>query len=115
MPATPSILHLSPTTTPSPINSAPPTISTIISWEASINQTAIFKFLVHLKQGLGDIKESLSEMKKLVKQCFNQVDSMLAEMKVPQHDKPPTALSSVAEGSIIASTRSDVQCGRECR
>ena len=81
IPATPSTLCLSPTTTPSPINSAPPTISTIVPWRANINQTAIFELLAHLKQGLGDIKEGLNKMKKSVEQCFDQVNSMLADMK----------------------------------
>ena len=41
----------------------------------------IIETLVWLKQGLVDIKEGLGEMKKSVKQHFDQVDTVLVEMK----------------------------------
>ena len=74
-----STSHLTPTTI-SPIKSVPHTTSTIIPREANIDWT-IIETLVQLKQGLVNMKEGLSEMKKSVKQHFNQVDTVLAEMK----------------------------------
>ena len=41
----------------------------------------IIETLAWLKQGLINMKEGLGEMKKLVEQCFNQVDRVLADMK----------------------------------
>ena len=63
------------------VESVPHTLSTIIPQESDINQTMIIKTLVQLKQGLVDMKEGLGKMVKLVEQRFNQVDSVLVEMK----------------------------------
>ena len=41
----------------------------------------IVETLAWLEQGLINMKEGLGEMKKSVKQHFNQVNTMLAEMK----------------------------------
>ena len=41
----------------------------------------IVETLVQLKQGLVNIKEGLGKIKKLVKQRFDQVDTVLVEMK----------------------------------
>ena len=41
----------------------------------------IIETLAWLEQGLVNMKEGLSEMAKSVEQCFNQVDSVLAEIK----------------------------------
>ena len=64
----------------SPVESVPHTASTIIPQEADIDRT-IIETLAQLEQGLVNMKEGLGEMKKLVKQHFDQVDTVLAEMK----------------------------------
>ena len=74
-----STSHLTPTAI-SPIKSVPRTASTIIPQEANIDQT-IIETLAQLEQGFVNMKEGLSKMKKSVKQCFNQVNTVLAEMK----------------------------------
>ena len=71
--------HLSPTAI-SPVKSVPRTTSTIIPREANINRS-IVETLVRLEQGLIDMKEGLSKMKMSVEQCFDQVDTVLVEMK----------------------------------
>ena len=81
MAAAPSTSHLTPPTTTSPIKSLPHTLSIVIPWEPDIDQTTIIETLAWLEKGLIDMKEGLSKMAKLVKQCFNQVDSVLAEIK----------------------------------
>ena len=48
--------------------------------EADIDRS-IVETLAWLEQGLIDMKEGLSEMKMSVEQRFDQVDTMLAEMK----------------------------------
>ena len=71
--------RLSPTAI-SPIESVPCTASTIIPREADIDQS-IVETLAWLEQGLVNMKEGLSEMKMSVEQRFDQVDTVLAEMK----------------------------------
>ena len=71
--------RLSPTAI-SPVESVPRTTSTIIPQEADIDRL-IVETLARLEQGLIDMKEGLSEMKMSVKQCFDQVNTVLAEMK----------------------------------
>ena len=78
--AAPSTLCLTPTAT-SPIESVPHTLSTIVPLEPDIDQMTIIETLAWLKQGLVDMKEGLSKMVKLVDQCFDQVNSVLVEMK----------------------------------
>ena len=74
-----STSRLTPTTI-SPVESVPCTTSTIIPQEADIDRS-IVETLAWLEQGLIDMKEGLSKMKKSVEQCFDQVDTVLAEMK----------------------------------